>query len=96
MFAPFRSTLISVVALTILFCQPVRQTALAQEHSPDDTVTSATCNCCCATKPQYNAGVGIHLADYDDNYYQEDFTGTVVVGTQHGHQRIPPLGRSNL
>ncbi len=83
MFAPFRSALISVVALTILFCQsPVLQTALAQEHSPDDTVTSATCNCCCATKPQYNAGVGIPLANYDNNYYQESFTGTIAVATQ--------------
>jgi hypothetical protein len=83
LFAPFRSNLISVVALTILFClAPVRQTALAQEPSQDDTVTSATCNCCCATKPQYNDGIGIHLPDYPDNYYQLDFTGTIAVGTQ--------------
>lgn len=81
MFATFWRALISVAALTILFCQaPV----LAQEHSPDGGATSSTCNCCCATKPQYNAGVGIHLADHDDNYYQTLFTGTVIVGTQQG------------
>ena len=85
MFAPFRSNLISVVALTILFClAPVCQTALAVQLSPVDAVTSATCNCCCATKPQYNSGVGIHLADHDDNYYQNLFTGTVAVATQLG------------
>ena len=82
MLATFRA-LISAVALTFLFCHvPIGQTALAQEHSPDDMVTSATCNCCCATKPVYDKGVGIHLADHDDDYYQEDFTGTIAVATQ--------------
>ena len=70
MLTSLRRALISVAGLTILFCLASgSQTALAQ--SPD-TVTSATCNCCCATKPEYNPGVGIHLADHDANYYQED------------------------
>lgn len=85
MFATIRRALLSVVGLSILFCLASGgQTALAGELSPDDLVTSSTCNCCCAAKPEYNSGVGIHLPDHDANYYQELFTGTIAVATQQG------------